>query len=418
MKMTATQKILATHSNKANVKVGELILAKVDLILANDITAPVAIREFEKTGKPLFDPSKLVLVLDHFVPNKDIESAQQCKVVRDFARKWNVSHFYDAGEMGVEHALLPEKGLVAPSMLIVGADSHTCTYGALGCFSTGIGSTDAAMAMATGKVWLKVPFAIKVILKGKPSKFVGGKDIVLNLIKLLGVDGATYKSLEFYGDLDNLTIDDKFTIANMAVECGAKNAFFPCDKDVISYLTNLVNLPFKATIPDIDADYDDVIEIDMSAMRPCVAFPHLPSNVKTFDQVSHIKIDQVFIGSCTNGRLSDLAVAADILYGKKVAKGVRCIITPATPQIYENALKLGYIETFIKAGACVSTPTCGCCLGGFMGVLAEGEKCVSTTNRNFVGRMGHQKSEIYLSSPAVAATSAINGYLSCPKEEK
>ncbi len=416
MKMTATQKILASHSGKEYVKSGDLILAKVDLILANDITAPVAIREFEKTNKPLFNPDKLVLVLDHFVPNKDINSAQQCKLVRDFANTRGVSRFYDAGSMGVEHALLPEQGLVLPSTLIVGADSHTCTYGALGCFSTGVGSTDAAMAMATGKVWLKVPSAIKVVLKGKLPKFVCGKDIVLQLIKILGVDGATYKSLEFFGDLDNLSIDDKFTIANMAVECGAKNAFFPCDDSAISYLTNSVNQPFDTTSPDSDAEYDEIIEIDMSSLSPSVAFPHLPSNVKTFDEFFKIKIDQVVIGSCTNGRLSDLAVAASILKEKKVAKGVRCIVIPATPKIYKDALRLGYIETFIKAGACVSTPTCGCCLGGFMGVLAEGERCVATTNRNFVGRMGHSKSEIYLASPAIAAASALTGFITSPLE--
>lgn len=416
MSMTATQKIIAAHAGLEEVSAGQLVTAFVDTVLANDVTAPVAIAEFEKIGKPLFDAEKIVLVLDHFAPNKDIKSAEQCKTVRDFARKNQITKFYDVGNMGIEHALLPEQGLVAPSSLIIGADSHTCTYGALGCFSTGVGSTDAAVAMATGKVWLKVPSAIKINLVGELNKFVTGKDIVLKIISLLGVDGATYKSLEFCGNLTALSIDDRFTIANMAVECGAKNAFFPADDVAKAYLYGRIAENIIETTADEDAEYDKIIDIDLSSLTPLVAFPHLPSNTKTFDQIGNVSIDQVVIGSCTNGRLSDMKAAAEILRGRKVAKGVRCIIIPATQQIYLKALELGYIATFIEAGAAVSTPTCGCCLGGHTGVLAAGEKCVATTNRNFVGRMGHSASEVYLASPYVAAASAVTGKIQSPNE--
>lgn len=416
MAMTATQKILAAHAGLDSVHAGQLIAADVDLVLSNDITAPVAINQFEKLGMSLFDKDKIVIVLDHFTPNKDIKSAEQCKTARNFAAKHNITHFYDVGEMGIEHALLPEKGLVRPMSLIIGADSHTCTYGALTCFSTGVGSTDAAVAMATGKVWLKVPSAVKIIVRGHLRKYVSGKDVILTIIKKLGVDGATYKSLEFFGDIENLSIDDRFTIANMAVECGAKNAVFPFDDITKNYLIGKIDAATDTLYADDDADYDATIEINLDDLSPVVAFPHLPSNVKNVDEIDTVEIQQAVIGSCTNGRLSDLKAAAEILSGRKIKKGVRCIIIPATQSIYLSAIKLGYIQTFIEAGAAVSTPACGCCLGGHTGVLAAGEKCVATTNRNFVGRMGHPDSEIYLASPAVAAASAVTGRISNPQE--
>lgn len=416
MPMTATQKIIAAHTGVAEVKAGELVLASVDLVMANDVTAPVAAAEFDKMNVGLFDREKIALVLDHFVPNKDIKSAEQCKTVRNFARKHGISRFYDVGETGIEHALLPEQGLVRPSSLIIGADSHTCTYGALGCFSTGVGSTDAAVAMATGKVWLKVPSAIKIVVRGSFKKYVSGKDAVLSLIGTLGVDGATYKSLEFTGGLEALTIDDRFTIANMAVECGAKNAFFPCDNITKAYLHGRIDGIIEETAPDSDADYDKTIILDLDNLKPLVACPHLPSNIKPADETGDIAIDQCVIGSCTNGRLSDLAAAAEVLRGRKVAKGVRCLIIPATQRIYLDALERGYIKLFTECGAVVCAPGCGCCLGGHTGVLASGEKCVATTNRNFVGRMGHVDSEIYLASPAVAAASAVTGKICSPSE--
>lgn len=416
MAMTATQKILAAHAGLKNVHAGQLIAADVDLVLCNDITAPVAISQFDKLDMPIFDKDKVVIVLDHFTPNKDIKSAEQCKTARNFVTKHNIAHFYDVGEMGIEHALLPEKGLVKPMSLIIGADSHTCTYGALSCFSTGVGSTDAAVAMAAGKVWLKVPSAVKVILKGHLKQYVSGKDVILTIIKRLGVDGATYKSLEFFGDIENLSIDDRFTIANMAVECGAKNAVFPFDNITKDFLTDKIDTIKDVLCADDNAVYDKTIEINLDDLSPVVAFPHLPSNVANVDEIDKVEIQQVVIGSCTNGRLSDLKTAADILSGRKIKKGVRCIIIPATQAVYLSAIKLGYIQTFIEAGAAVSTPTCGCCLGGHTGVLAAGEKCVATTNRNFVGRMGHPDSEVYLASPAVAAASAVTGRISNPCE--
>lgn len=415
-KMTATQKIICAHIDKKHINAGELVMATVDLVLANDITAPVAIREFENLSKPVFDSAKIALVLDHFVPNKDIQSAEQCRCVREFAKKHSILNFYDVGRTGIEHVLLPEQGLIAPSTLIIGADSHTCTYGALGCFSTGIGSTDAAVAMATGKVWLKVPSAIKIIVKGELQKYATGKDVALTIIKILGVDGATYKSIEFFGNIKALSIDDRFTIANMAVECGAKNAYFPVDDLTLDYLRGRIDNSFVTTTADDDAEYEKVIIIDLSIIKPTVAFPSLPSNTRTFDEIGEINIDQVVIGSCTNGRLSDLKIAYEILKGKKINSSVRCIIIPATQEIYLSALQAGYIEAFVEAGAIVSTPTCGPCLGGYMGILAKGEKCVSTTNRNFVGRMGHPESEIYLASPSVAAASALTGKLTDPSE--
>ncbi len=416
MGMTMTQKILAKHAGLSEVKAGQLIEGKLDLVLGNDITTPVAITEFEKAElTQIFDRDKIAIVLDHSTPCKDIKSAQLCAQARSFAKKYDITHFYDVGTVGIEHALLPEKGLCAPGEIIVGADSHTCTYGALGAFSTGVGSTDMAAGMATGKVWFKVPAAVKVTLKGKLPQYVSGKDVILHLIGLIGVDGALYKSLEFTGDgVEALTMDDRFTIANMAIEAGAKNGIFPVDELTRAYLKGRVQRPWDAVEADPDAEYDREVVIDLSALRPTVALPHLPSNTKTVDEVAGTPVQQVVIGSCTNGRLKDLAEAAAILKGKKVADSVRCIVIPATQQIYMDAMKAGYIETFITAGCAVSTPTCGPCLGGHMGVLAAGERCVSTTNRNFVGRMGPTDSEIILASPAVAAASAVAGCVADP----
>ncbi|MCL2375100.1 MAG: 3-isopropylmalate dehydratase large subunit [Firmicutes bacterium] len=410
MKMTLSQKILAKKASKDSVMAGELITAKLDLVLGNDITAPVAIGEFEKAGcKAVFDKTKVCMVMDHFTPNKDIKSAQQCKTCREFAKKHDILHFYDVGRMGIEHCLLPEQGIVGPNDLIIGADSHTCTYGALGAFSTGIGSTDMAYGMATGTAWFKVPAGIKVVLKGKKAKNICGKDIILHLIGLIGVDGALYQSLEFVGDVGEISIDDRLTICNMAIEAGAKNGIFAIDKITKEYLKGRFKREVVEVKADEDAEYARIVEIDLSKLKPTVAFPHLPSNTRTIDNVGDIKIDQVVIGSCTNGFISDMRSAAAVLKGKKVHKDVRTIIIPGTNEIYLQAIKEGLVETFIKAGAIVSTPTCGPCLGGHMGILAENERCVATTNRNFVGRMGHVKSEIYLASPFVAACSAILG---------
>lgn len=418
MGMTMTQKILAAHAGLTEVKAGQLIEADLDLVLGNDITSPVAIHEMEKmTVKTVFDKDKIALVPDHFVPNKDIKSAEHCQCVRQFAKKNDITNYFEVGEMGIEHALLPEKGLVVAGNVVIGADSHTCTYGALGAFSTGVGSTDMAAGMATGKAWFKVPSAIKFVLTGKPSKWVSGKDVILHIIGMIGVDGALYKSMEFTGDgIANLSMDDRFTIANMAIEAGGKNGIFPVDDLAVEYMKEHSIKEFKVYEADEDAEYEQVITIDLSALKPTVAFPHLPENTHTIDEVGDIEIDQVVIGSCTNGRIDDLRVAAKILEGRKVKKGLRVIIIPATQKIYLQAMEEGLIKTFIEAGAVVSTPTCGPCLGGYMGILAAGERCVSTTNRNFVGRMGHIDSEIYLASPAVAAASAVTGKISCPCE--
>ena len=416
MGMTMTQKILARHAGLEQVEAGQLIEARLDLVLGNDITTPVAITEFEKAGlTQIFDKDKIAIVLDHSTPCKDIKSAQLCAQAREFAHRFQVTHFYDVGQMGIEHALLPEKGLTAPGEAIIGADSHTCTYGALGAFSTGVGSTDMAAGMATGLAWFKVPSAIKVTLTGRLPKYVGGKDVILHLIGTIGVDGALYKSLEFAGEgVDSLSMDDRFTIANMAIEAGAKNGIFPVDEKTRAYLKDRVDRPWEAVEPDADAVYDQEVVIDLSALRPTVALPHLPSNTRTVDEAAGMPVQQVVIGSCTNGRLKDLAEAAEILKGKKVCDGVRCIVIPATQQIYMDAMKAGYVEIFIEAGCAVSTPTCGPCLGGHMGVLSDGERAVSTTNRNFVGRMGPVSSEIILASPAVAAATAITGVITDP----
>ncbi len=419
MGMTMTQKILAAHAGLDSVQAGQLINAKLDMVLGNDITSPVAINEFKKAGfTSVFDKEKISLVMDHFVPNKDIKAAEQSKQCREFAGEMGITNFYDVGNMGVEHALLPEKGLVGPGECIIGADSHTCTYGALGAFSTGVGSTDMAAGMATGQAWFKVPSAICFELTGKLNKYVSGKDVILHIIGKIGVDGALYRSMEFTGPgLASLSMEDRLCMANMAIEAGAKNGIFAVDDITLAYVKDRVNRPFTVYEADEDAEYDEVIEIDLSQIKSTVSFPHLPENTKTIDQVGDIKIDQVVIGSCTNGRLSDLAVAAEILKGKKVAKNVRAIIIPATQQIYMDAMKLGYLETFIQAGCAVSTPTCGPCLGGYMGILADGERAVATTNRNFVGRMGHVNSEVYLASPAVAAASAIAGKIAGPEQD-
>ncbi len=418
MSMTMTQKILADHAGLAEVKPGQLIEARLDMVLGNDITSPVAINEFEKAGfEEVFDKSKISLVMDHFTPNKDIKAAQQCKQTRTFARKFGIDNFFDVGNVGIEHALLPELGLVAAGECIIGADSHTCTYGALGAFSTGVGSTDMAAGMATGKAWFKVPSAIKVELKGELQKYVSGKDVILHLIGEIGVDGALYKSLEFMGEgLKSLSMDDRLCISNMAIEAGAKNGIFMVDEITKSYMYGRVNRDYKIFAPDEDAEYEKTITIDLSKLKPTVAFPHLPENTKTIDEVGNVKIDQVVIGSCTNGRLEDMRTAAEILKGKKVAKDVRCIVIPATQSIYKECMKRGYLDIFIDAGCAVSTPTCGPCLGGYMGILAEHERCVATTNRNFIGRMGHNLSEVYLANPAVAAASAVTGRISGPKE--
>lgn len=418
MGMTMSQKILAKKAGLAKVSAGQLIEANLDMVLANDITAPVAIKEYRRTGlDSIFDKSKIALVMDHFTPNKDIKAAEQCKYVREFAMGKEIKNFFDVGEMGIEHALLPEKGLVGAGDLVIGADSHTCTYGALGAFSTGVGSTDMAAGMATGKCWFKVPSAIKFNLIGQPAKYVGGKDIILHIIGLIGVDGALYKSMEFVGDgIAHLSIDDRLTIANMAIEAGAKNGIFSVDKVTLDYLEGRYQGEIEIFEADKDAEYDATYTIDLSALRPTVAFPHLPENTHTIDEVGEIEIHQSVIGSCTNGRISDLRQAAEILKGRKVAKGVRVIIFPATQEIYLQALKEGLLEIFVKAGAAVSTPTCGPCLGGHMGILAQGERAVATTNRNFVGRMGHTGSEVYLASPYVAAASAVLGRLAGPEE--
>ncbi|MBE5825415.1 MAG: 3-isopropylmalate dehydratase large subunit [Butyrivibrio sp.] len=417
--MTMSQKILAAHAGLDHVEAGQLIEADLDLVLGNDITSPVAIAEmakFKKSG--VFDKDKIALVPDHFVPNKDIKSAENCKCVREFALRNNITNFFEVGQMGIEHALLPEQGLTLPGNLIIGADSHTCTYGALGAFSTGIGSTDMAAGMATGKAWFKVPSAIKFNIVGKPSKWVSGKDVILHIIGMIGVDGALYKSMEFVGEgIRNLTMDDRLTIANMAIEAGGKNGIFPVDDITIEYLKeHAPGKEYKAFEADPDALYDEEYTIDLSTLKSTVSYPHLPENTHTFDEIEEINIDQVVIGSCTNGRLGDLRAAAAVLKGRKVASGVRCIVIPGTQNIYLKAMEEGILRTFIEAGAIVSTPTCGPCLGGHMGVLASKERCVSTTNRNFVGRMGAIDSEIYLASPAVAAASAVTGKLSQPSE--
>ncbi|AGC68376.1 3-isopropylmalate dehydratase large subunit LeuC [Thermoclostridium stercorarium subsp. stercorarium DSM 8532] len=416
MGMTMTQKILAKHSGNKYVAPGMLISAKVDMVLGNDITAPVAIKEFEKIGaEKVFDTEKIALVPDHFTPNKDIKSAEQVKLMRNFARKMGIKHFFEIGQMGVEHALLPELGLVTAGDLVIGADSHTCTYGALGAFSTGVGSTDMAAAMVTGEVWLKVPEAIKFNLIGKPGEWVSGKDIILHIIGQIGVDGALYKSMEFTGEgLEFLTMDDRFTIANMAIEAGAKNGIFEVDDETLKYIAEHSSKPYEVFTADSDAEYVREYTIDLSKIKPTVALPHLPENTRPVDEIGDIPIDQVVIGSCTNGRIEDMRIAAKILAGRKVHKNVRCIIIPATQNVWKQCLKEGLFDIFIEAGCAVSTPTCGPCLGGHMGILAEGERAVATTNRNFVGRMGHVKSEVYLASPAVAAASAVAGKIVSP----
>ena len=419
MGMTMTQKILAAAAGLESVEAGQLIEANLDLVLGNDITSPVAIHEMDKfKEEKVFDKDKIALVMDHFIPNKDIKSAEHCKCVREFACKHDITNYFDVGQMGIEHALLPEQGLTVAGDVIIGADSHTCTYGALGAFSTGVGSTDMAAGMATGKAWFKVPSAIKFNLVGKPSKWVSGKDVILHIIGMIGVDGALYKSMEFVGEgIQYLTMDDRFTIANMAIEAGGKNGIFPVDDLAIAYMKEHSKRDFKVYEADEDAVYDEEYTIDLSTLKSTVAFPHLPENTKTMDEITEdVVIDQAVIGSCTNGRMDDLRTAAAILKGRKVKKGVRCIIIPATQSIYLQAMEEGLLKIFIEAGAVVSTPTCGPCLGGYMGILAEGERCISTTNRNFVGRMGHVGSEVYLASPAVAAASAVTGKISSPAE--
>lgn len=418
MGMTMTQKVLAAHAGLDSVKAGDLIMANLDMVLGNDITSPVAINEFNKAGfDSVFDGSKISMVMDHFAPNKDIKAATQCKQCRDFCGELGVKNFFDVGDMGVEHAILPEKGLVAPGDLVIGADSHTCTYGALGAFSTGVGSTDMAAGMATGKAWFKVPSALKFNLTGKLSKWVSGKDVILHIIGMIGVDGALYKSMEFSGEgLKNLTMEDRLCMANMAIEAGAKNGIFAVDEVTLDFVKDKVSKEFKVYEADAAAEYEKVYDIDLSTINPTVSFPHLPENAKTFDEFGDVKIDQVVIGSCTNGRIEDLRAAAEILKGKTVAEGVRCIVIPATQKIYLQAMEEGLLKIFIDSRCAVSTPTCGPCLGGHMGILAKGERAVATTNRNFVGRMGHPESEVYLASPAVAAASAVTGKISQPSE--
>ncbi|HIR53896.1 MAG TPA: 3-isopropylmalate dehydratase large subunit [Candidatus Onthovicinus excrementipullorum] len=418
MGMTMTQKILAAHAGLEEVKAGQLIQANLDIVHGNDVTSPVAINEFERCGATgVFDKSRITLVMDHFTPNKDIKSAQNCKQVRTFANKYDIDNYFDVGTMGIEHALLPEKGLVVPGDAVIGADSHTCTYGALGAFSTGVGSTDMAAGMITGQAWFKVPSALKIVLTGKPGENVSGKDVILHLIGMIGVDGALYRSLEFTGPgVANLSMDDRLCIANMAIECGAKNGIFPVDDVTRAYVDARKTRDYTVYEADDDAEYDQVIEIDMSALRPTVAFPHLPENTKTIDEAEkeHVVIDQAVIGSCTNGRIEDMRAAAAILKGRKVSSHVRTIVIPATQQIYLQCIEEGLAKIFVEAGAIVSTPTCGPCLGGHMGILAKGERAIATTNRNFVGRMGHPESEVYLSNPAVAAASAVKGYICDP----
>jgi 3-isopropylmalate/(R)-2-methylmalate dehydratase large subunit len=416
MGMTMTQKILAAHAGRRSLAAGDLIEARVDLVLGNDITAPVAIREFSRIGaRRVFDKRKVVLVPDHFAPNKDIKAAEQCRMMREFAREQGIVNYFEVGLMGIEHVLLPEKGLVVAGDAVVGADSHTCTYGALGAFATGVGSTDMAAAMATGKCWFRVPKAIRVELQGTPGRFVAGKDVILHLIGLTGVDGANYRSLEFSGTgLRRLSMDSRLTMANMAIEAGAKNGIFPVDKSCVAYLKARASRPWKAFEPDGDAEYEKVYEIDLGRIPPTVACPHLPSNTRPAAELGDVAVDQVVIGSCTNGRLEDLRTAASLLKGRRVARGVRTIVIPGTQEIYRQALREGLIEIFIAAGAAVSTPTCGPCLGGHMGILAKGERALSTTNRNFRGRMGHADSEIYLAGPAVAAATAVTGKITDP----
>ena len=417
MAMTMTQKILAAHAGLESVEAGQLILVNVDRVLGNDITSPVAIKEFERIGAgEVYDKDKVTMVMDHFAPNKDIKAAVQCKMCREFCAAHEVTHFYDVGRMGIEHALLPEKGLVVPGDVVIGADSHTCTYGALGAFSTGVGSTDMACGMATGKAWFKVPSAIQFVLKGKLNKYVSGKDVILHIIGKIGVDGALYKSMEFTGEgVAALSVFDRLTISNMAIEAGAKNGIFEVDEETLAYVKERAQKPYTVYAADADAVYDAVYEIDLSTIRPTVAFPHLPENTHTVDEITEdIRIDQIVIGSCTNGQYKDLAEAAEILKGKRIADHVRAIIIPATQDIYLKAMENGLLKIFIEAGCAVSTPTCGPCLGGHMGILAAGERAVATTNRNFVGRMGDVKSEVYLASPAVAAASAIAGKIADP----
>lgn len=418
MGMTMTEKILAKHAGIDVVKPGQLINCKLDMVLANDVTAPPAIKEFEKIGKPVFDNTKIALVPDHFTPNKDIKSAGLAKIIRDFAHKHNIVNYFEIGRVGIEHVILPEKGIVAPGMVTIGADSHTCTYGALGGFSTGVGSTDLGVALATGEAWFKVPETIKVNITGKKPKYICGKDVMLTLIGMIGVDGALYKALEFAGEgVKELNMTDRLTIANMAIEAGAKNGIFPVDDETLNYIKDRVTKPYEIVEADSDATYCQTVEINLSELKPVVAFPHLPENTHTVESIKEpITIDQVVIGSCTNGRLEDLAIAASILKGHKVHPNVRCIIIPGSQQVYLDAIHNGYVDTFIEAGAAVSTPTCGPCLGAHMGIMTAGERCVSTTNRNFRGRMGHVDSEVYLASPYVAAASAILGKIATPEE--
>lgn len=420
MGMTITEKNMARHAGVAEVKAGQIIECKVDAILMNDITFPPALKEFKKIGKPVFDRERIYLVPDHFTPNKDIKSAEQAKVMRDFVRAEGITHYFEVGRMGIEHVILPEKGLVAPGDMIIGADSHTCTYGAVGAFATGVGSTDAGVAMARGKTWFKVPETIKVVLEGKPAKWITGKDIVLELIGRIGVDGARYKALEFTGSaIPHMTMADRLTICNMAIEAGGKCGVFPYDKVTEEYVTGRVQREFTPIEADPDAEYSETVTIDVSKLKPVVAFPHLPSNTQYIGEINDpINIDQVIIGSCTNGRFEDLAMAAEIFKGHKVADFVRCIVIPGSQDVYDRAMKAGFIDTFIEAGCAVSTPSCGPCLGGYMGIMAAGERTVSTTNRNFRGRMGHVDSEVYLAGPYVAAASAITGRISGPEEVK
>lgn len=418
MGMTMTQKILAAHAGVDCVSAGQLIEVNLDLVMGNDVTSPVAIHEMESKGfSSVFDKNKIALVMDHFTPNKDIKSAENCKQVCTFAKEYGIKHFFDVGKMGIEHALLPEQGIVISGDTVIGADSHTCTYGALGAFSTGVGSTDMAAGMISGKAWFKVPSALKIVITGNFRKYVSGKDVILHLIGKIGVDGARYRSLEFTGDgIKNLSMDDRFCIANMAIECGAKNGIFPVDEKTLAYMNGRTDRKPVIFEADADAEYDEVIEINLDELKPTVSFPHLPENTHTVDEIDEIKIDQVVIGSCTNGRIEDMRAAASVLKGRKVADGVRCIVIPATQTVYMQCIDEGLAKIFVEAGAIVSTPTCGPCLGGHMGILAAGERAVSTTNRNFVGRMGHPTSEVYLASPYVAAASTVTGKISCPCE--
>lgn len=416
--MTMTQKILAAHAGLDRVEAGQLIMARLDMVLGNDITTPVAVKEFKKIGiDHVFDKNRIAIVPDHFTPNKDIKSAEQAKLIREFAREMGIVNYFEVGQMGVEHALLPEKGLVVPGDVVIGADSHTCTYGALGAFSTGTGSTDMAAGMATGEAWFKVPEAIRFELRGKPGEWVSGKDVILHIIGMIGVDGALYKSMEFTGEgLDWLSMDDRFSMANMAIEAGAKNGIFEVDEKTLAYVREHSERPYKVYSADKDAVYAESYTIDLGDVKPTVAFPPLPDKARTIDKVGYVRIDQVVIGSCTNGRLEDLRIAASILKGRRVHRDVRCIIIPATQRIWKQAMNEGLFDIFVDAGAAVSTPTCGPCLGGHMGILAKGERAVATTNRNFVGRMGHPESEVYLASPAIAAASAVAGRIASPDE--